>query len=49
MEDMLKTCGLPLEGRHHSGIDDAKNIANVVLECLKKGYSFTQGMVYSER
>ena len=27
MEDMLKICDLKLEGKHHSGIDDSKNIA----------------------
>jgi inhibitor of KinA sporulation pathway (predicted exonuclease) len=35
---MLELCGLELEGKHHSGIDDAKNIARVVIECLKKGF-----------
>jgi inhibitor of KinA sporulation pathway (predicted exonuclease) len=38
MTDMLDMCGLKLEGRHHSGIDDAKNIAAIVLTCLQKGY-----------
>lgn len=31
MEDMLQKVGLQLEGRHHSGIDDSRNIARVVL------------------
>ena len=31
MEEMLQLFGLELEGRHHSGIDDAKNIARVAL------------------
>jgi inhibitor of KinA sporulation pathway (predicted exonuclease) len=47
MPDMLDICGIKLEGRHHSGIDDAKNIASIVLSCLKKENSFTQGMVHS--
>lgn len=47
MTDMLDTCGIKLEGRHHSGIDDAKNIAAIVIDCLKRGYTFTQGMVFN--
>lgn len=46
---MLDTCGIELEGKHHSGIDDAKNISSCVLECLNKGFEFTQGMVHSYR
>jgi len=38
MPDMLDICGIKLEGRHHSGIDDAKNISSIVISCLKKGY-----------
>lgn len=41
MTDMLETCKLPLLGKHHSGIDDAKNIAGIVIECLKKGATFS--------
>jgi inhibitor of KinA sporulation pathway (predicted exonuclease) len=29
MKDMLKKSNLKLEGRHHSGIDDTKNIAKI--------------------
>lgn len=47
MPDMLELCGLELEGRHHSGIDDAMNIARCVVQCLKAGYQFHQGMVLS--
>lgn len=42
---MLELCGIELEGRHHSGIDDARNIANCVIKCLKEGFEFTQEMV----
>ena len=35
MVDMLNMCKLDLEGRHHSGIDDTKNIAKVLVEILK--------------
>lgn len=45
MTDMLETCGLALEGRHHSGLDDSKNIARIALNLMERGYEFTQGMV----
>ena len=45
MPDMLDLCGLELEGRHHSGIDDAKNIARVAISLLKKGWEPSQGMI----
>lgn len=41
MEHMLELAGLELEGRHHSGIDDAKNLARVAIKCLENGYEFT--------
>jgi inhibitor of KinA sporulation pathway (predicted exonuclease) len=47
MPHMLELCNLELVGKHHSGIDDANNIARVVVECLKKGFNFHQGMVLS--
>lgn len=28
---MLSTLGIPLKGHHHSGIDDCRNIASIVL------------------
>jgi len=31
MKEMLVACGLPLEGHHHSGIDDSRNIAKLAL------------------
>jgi len=40
MTDMLKNLDLDLEGRHHSGIDDCRNLARCVLELLKRGFSF---------
>ena len=43
---MFESCGLELEGRHHSGIDDAKNIARIAINLLESGYEFTQGMVH---
>lgn len=37
MMDMLELFQLPHQGRHHSGIDDCRNIASVVCELLKRG------------
>jgi inhibitor of KinA sporulation pathway (predicted exonuclease) len=34
MEDMLKKLDMELEGRHHSGIDDTKNLARIVMKLL---------------
>ena len=36
MAGMLEKLSLTLDGRHHSGIDDAKNIAKVLRELLKR-------------
>jgi 3'-5' exoribonuclease 1/ERI1 exoribonuclease 3 len=47
MERMLAACELELEGRHHCGLDDTKNLARCVIFLLEKGYNFTQGMVNS--
>lgn len=41
MVGMLKYLSLDLEGRHHSGIDDSKNIAKIVLHFLNNGVKFT--------
>ena len=46
MTDMLEKCALQLEGRHHSGIDDSKNLARVAIHLLADGFEFTQGMVH---
>lgn len=40
MTDVLETLGLTLEGRHHSGIDDAKNISRIVAELYKRCVTF---------
>lgn len=34
MMDMLRCLNLKPEGKHHSGIDDVRNIARVCLELL---------------
>jgi len=47
MESILEAAGLKLEGKHHSGIDDTKNLSRCVIFLLEKGFQFTQGMVNS--
>jgi len=42
---MLELCGLELEGRHHSGIDDARNIAKAAEKLISWGLVFNQAMV----
>ena len=37
MAEALRIAGLPLEGRHHSGADDAWNIAALVLALVRRG------------
>mgnify|MGYP003385783877 FL=1 len=37
MANVLQAMGLELIGRHHSGIDDTRNIARIVIELCKKG------------
>jgi inhibitor of KinA sporulation pathway (predicted exonuclease) len=38
MPELLQRCGLKLEGRHHSGIDDTRNIARCALHMLQQGW-----------
>lgn len=35
MDGALQFLGIPLEGTHHRGVDDAKNIAKILREILK--------------
>lgn len=44
MPSMLDQLGLTLEGRHHSGIDDCRNIANIVITLVKR---FTNAAIFS--
>lgn len=41
MVGMLEKCNIQLEGRHHSGIDDTRNIAKIVLFFLNRGVKFS--------
>ncbi|XP_052257373.1 ERI1 exoribonuclease 3-like [Dreissena polymorpha] len=38
MMGMLSSLQIPHQGRHHSGIDDCKNIGNILVELLHRGY-----------
>lgn len=42
MAKMLKVLELELDGQHHSGIDDAKNIAKIAITLLEKGCALNQ-------
>ena len=42
MDGMLKSYNLTLDGHHHSGIDDSKNIAKIALQLLKEGAAFSK-------
>lgn len=37
MPSMLAHCGLELIGRHHSGIDDCRNIARILVSLIRSG------------
>lgn len=37
MKEMLDGLGLKLEGHHHSGLDDSRNIAKILAELLQRG------------
>ena len=36
MDSMLTDLGLTLDGRHHSGIDDSRNIAKILVELMRR-------------
>ena len=44
MEGMLRHAGLALEGRHHSGIDDCKNILRIVQRMRADGWEPAQDL-----
>lgn len=45
MKSMLNDLRLTLDGKHHSGIDDSRNIAKILLELMKCNESLRQGWV----
>ena len=42
MAGMLNKLGMKLEGRHHSGIDDTRNIAKIILHLIESGHKFNE-------
>ena len=40
MTGMLNFLKIKLEGRHHSGIDDTRNIAKIMLKMINDGHRF---------
>ena len=45
MKSMLNELNLTLDGHHHSGIDDSRNIAKILHELVKRDDSLHQGWV----
>ena len=46
IDHMLDRFGIQFEGKKHSGKDDAYNLAICVIELIKRGFEFTENMVY---
>lgn len=42
MMGMLAALKIKHEGRHHSGIDDVRNICNVCIGLMEKGLKFSK-------
>ncbi|KAM3136139.1 hypothetical protein pb186bvf_011761 [Paramecium bursaria] len=45
MVEMLQNCNLALLGKHHSGIDDARNITRICEFLIKRGFVFNERMI----
>merc|ERR1719213_770482 len=45
MKSMLSSLGLRLEGHHHSGLDDCRNISRILATLLRRGAVVERGMV----
>lgn len=45
LPQMLKGLGLPLKGRHHSVLDDSRNIASLLLELCRRGSIVRRSML----
>ena len=39
MPGMLNALQIPLSGRHHSGIDDCRNITKILVRMIKDGFT----------
>jgi len=40
MTSMLDDLNIKLEGRHHSGIDDRRNTAKIMIQMIKDGHKY---------
>jgi len=49
MAQMLQVLKLPLEGKHHSGIDDCRNITKIAQTLIERGGIFTITTTNSEK
>jgi ERI1 exoribonuclease 3 len=49
MAGMLRSAGLPLIGRHHSGIDDCRNIASICKFLIERQCVFNQSYYRSRK
>lgn len=45
MASMLEELGLTLDGRHHSGLDDSRNIAKILMELLRRGGKVNEALL----
>ncbi len=45
MVGMLTELGIPLEGKHHSGIDDCRNISKILIKMFQNGFTFEQFII----
>lgn len=45
MKTMLRDLKLTLDGKHHSGIDDSKNIAKILVELISRNDRLAHGLV----
>lgn len=46
MTRMLEYFKLELDGRHHSGIDDSKNISKIAIKIMENGFKFTKKLIH---
>jgi inhibitor of KinA sporulation pathway (predicted exonuclease) len=47
MKGMLRDLNLKLDGRHHSGIDDTRNISKIMLQIINDGRKFNDFTFYN--
>lgn len=42
LQACVEGCGLPFEGRAHSGLVDSRNTAAIVVQMIQQGFKFTR-------